>query len=328
MKNLPVVMTAIFLVVSSPILANGLNAQDLLKEIDKSGGNAVVHQLIAHPSHGDWDFVLSRIATGDAEWLKVAARFGDTIDTESDNELPLLGVDDALIRAIPHSPDGVLALLGKSYKAVSVCGSGPHNAPKSESLEIVNAAIAALKVSDKGNTNADTKGKCLNYLQELQTSLNKWSNDPPEELMPSIRELAALVGDGYTETGWNGLEYLKYSGRGPSANGDEVNAGYLVLFSTEGEGGGNNSTQYLAYFSDATSGGYWTVKRFVLNSFLAIGGRGWRSLHLKAIDKDFVMLDGKAQTSNDAMCCPSKPVAFKVKILASGLAYASPSGGD
>jgi len=71
---------------------------------------------------------------------------------------------------------------------------------------------------------------------------------------------------------------------------------FLVVFEIEGEGGGNNSVQYLAVFPSGTA---WTP------AVTEVGRRGQRAVKALRVESGVIVLDTLDQGPDDAMCCPS-----------------------
>jgi hypothetical protein len=71
---------------------------------------------------------------------------------------------------------------------------------------------------------------------------------------------------------------------------------FLVVFSVDGEGGGNSTTQYLAVFPTSTT---WKP------SIVEVGRRGNRQVRSLYVESGVIVLDALDYGPDDAMCCPS-----------------------
>ncbi len=87
----------------------------------------------------------------------------------------------------------------------------------------------------------------------------------------------------------------------------------VAFFAIEGFGGGNNHAEYLALFAavPADAAAAKPVRPFRLVTVMQIGGRGWRSLDwaTAVLKPGVITVSGKKYGKQDAMCCPSEPVA-------------------
>ncbi|HEU0186030.1 MAG TPA: hypothetical protein VFS27_11990 [Blastocatellia bacterium] len=94
----------------------------------------------------------------------------------------------------------------------------------------------------------------------------------------------------------------EYKGARKIAAGDLNHDGVIdmaVLYKLEGQNGGNNHMRYLAIF--IRDNGALTA---VAN--VAVGGKGYRSVELKAISDNKIHLNTLDYAPDDAVCCPSK----------------------
>ncbi|USI72796.1 hypothetical protein [Sphingomonas morindae] len=85
----------------------------IARTIDQRGPAEAVRTLAARHQ---WDATLSRIGSGDARWLALAARLrrgSDAGDSEA--------LDGALSEAIARNPAGVLRTFGQGVRAADVC---------------------------------------------------------------------------------------------------------------------------------------------------------------------------------------------------------------
>jgi len=88
----------------------------LMSRIDKEGGSEVLHDLWEHET--EFNQVTSRIESGDADWLQVAARLLPFADGATS-----LSLHYAVARALPKEPNRVLALVGHGFDAGYICTS-------------------------------------------------------------------------------------------------------------------------------------------------------------------------------------------------------------
>jgi len=90
------------------------SAELVLSEIKLGGAEKVSQRIDLDENFGR--SVMNGIASGDSLWLQVAERLTPT-SSAAEATLSI-----ALASALPHSPDRVLALLGKKYPIEEVCG--------------------------------------------------------------------------------------------------------------------------------------------------------------------------------------------------------------
>jgi opacity protein-like surface antigen len=102
---------------SSALAAAWLTPQVIAADIAAHGADAVVSRLFRS---GDYDRVLDRIDSGDAEWVALAPKLAPGTDAGTAEALII-----SLAFALPKNPQAVLALLsGKASFAVEdVCGA-------------------------------------------------------------------------------------------------------------------------------------------------------------------------------------------------------------
>jgi hypothetical protein len=108
----------------------------VLSEIKVGGAPGVSKRIESDENFGR--SVTSGIASGDSVWLEVA----DKVIPASAAAEATLSI--ALASALPHSPDKVLALLGKKYPVEEVCGMPFLKADSAEVTTYHDEAIAAI----------------------------------------------------------------------------------------------------------------------------------------------------------------------------------------
>lgn len=126
-----------------------LTADHVLNLIAADGADHTLKVLTGPADPSGYDKVIAGVATGDAEWLRVAEAFRPHADGMYGE-----GLSDALYRALPTNAAGVLSVLKATGGASELtCESGTDNA----------AAVAAVTaVSDTALT--EIKQECLGYL--------------------------------------------------------------------------------------------------------------------------------------------------------------------
>lgn len=91
----------------------------------------------------------------------------------------------------------------------------------------------------------------------------------------------------------------------------------IAFFGIEGLHGGNNFTEYVAFFTsvppDAVAGR--RTRPFRLIAVAKIGERGWRTFNWRsvAIKSEEITVSGK-EWRNDALCCPSEFITATFRI--------------
>jgi hypothetical protein len=94
----------------------------------------------------------------------------------------------------------------------------------------------------------------------------------------------------------------EYKGARKIAAGDLNHDGVIgmgVLYTIEGQLGGNNYVQYLAVFVRGKS-------EFTAVANVAVGGKSYRSVELTSVSDNKIHFDTLDYAPNDARCCPSK----------------------
>ena len=103
-------------VVGKPLNKQSITAAELEDMLASEPAPKVVHALMG-PGDSDpvlWDFVLNKIESGDATWLRIAVLLGPGMDGAVAEDLIA-----AEAEALPRSPDLVLALFGASVCFIS-----------------------------------------------------------------------------------------------------------------------------------------------------------------------------------------------------------------
>lgn len=89
----------------------------LHQEISSKGARTVVMEL-ARNDEKDWNNVLSKIESGDAAWLRIAADLRKGTDAGATEDL-----DFSVARALPKAPVPVLKLVGQGFTTNEICTS-------------------------------------------------------------------------------------------------------------------------------------------------------------------------------------------------------------
>ncbi|MDP1758990.1 MAG: hypothetical protein Q8K77_04255 [Thermodesulfovibrionales bacterium] len=122
-----------------------------------------------------------------------------------------------------------------------------------------------------------------------------------DEVNAKVTQLAALLRDSYAK------EYLDFRGIQIFRNEREELLVAAAVFTIEGFAGGNNYTQFLAVFANLEG----LEKRLSLIDFMAVGGKGGRSIEFKKIKINItekgilITVPTLEYGPDDAMCCPS-----------------------
>ncbi|MCS2169591.1 hypothetical protein MUU46_04535 [Scandinavium sp. TWS1a] len=131
--------------------------QQMLKEQDPFSVVKTLH----HGNHGqDWREAINQIKTGDPDWLKVAISLEKGVRTKGAETLM-----DAVARAIPENPSGVLHIL--SDKNIFL------NEPNVCSLPLIptgNKTDVTLKQNALGAVQAQPEGKRCARIMQLAIS--------------------------------------------------------------------------------------------------------------------------------------------------------------
>lgn len=108
---------ALFILTTSLQVSAAVTAEQISQQIKQQGAAAVVDQLFDHPQddHAAWIEILNQIATGDEQWLQVAAQLAPATKGYSQKTLT-----EMLAAAMTHNAKGVLALINDSTVAPKV----------------------------------------------------------------------------------------------------------------------------------------------------------------------------------------------------------------
>ena len=113
------------------------NAETILAEIKVAGAPRIAQRIDTDENFGR--AVIDGISTGDSVWLKVAAELTPA-SAAAEASLAI-----ALASALPHSPDNVLAVLGRKYQVEEVCGIPFLKADSAQVVSYHAEATAALQ---------------------------------------------------------------------------------------------------------------------------------------------------------------------------------------
>lgn len=105
MKYLIVFLFSCFSVV---LLAKNNSPEQIMQMINNNGARSVVDNMYSNDSEGSewWNHVIPEISKGTHAWLVVASAIEPGVDAGTAEDLKA-----ALSEAIPHNPEGVLAIL-------------------------------------------------------------------------------------------------------------------------------------------------------------------------------------------------------------------------
>jgi hypothetical protein len=82
----------------------------------------------------------------------------------------------------------------------------------------------------------------------------------------------------------------------------------VVLYTIEGQNGGNNHVQYLAIFAPGKTG-------LVVVTYVDVGGKLSRSVELTSVDNNLIQLATLSYAPDDGACCPSIKGTTQYKLV-------------
>ncbi|CAH3392200.1 hypothetical protein IM316_01620 [Enterobacter cloacae complex sp. S4] len=102
------IIALFFLCLPMGLFAKNHTPEQILQMINGKGARHVVAQLYANDSDESewWNHVIPEISKGNQKWLAVASALEPGVDASTAEDLKA-----ALSEAIPHNPQGVLAIL-------------------------------------------------------------------------------------------------------------------------------------------------------------------------------------------------------------------------
>jgi hypothetical protein len=131
---------------------------------------------------------------------------------------------------------------------------------------------------------------------------------PDKNLQVAVKQLAALVSDGYAKLYAEKLAPI-------SSNSSHSVA---VFFTLDGPAKGNGSWQFLAFFehNEAVDPSEPPSPSYRLVAFRQVGSRGTRFFEpaTASFRNGILTVSGWAMGPSDAMCCPSVPVRSEFKV--------------
>jgi hypothetical protein len=139
-----------------------MQAAPLRAEVKAKGAKAVVQRLLRS---NQFDTMLRRIETGRADWLALA---GDLrAEKDATDASATSGLNDAVARALPISPAGVLELVAKGFAVEDLC-TLPYiePTPAVEKRYFARAKAAVKRV--KMDALAQAATQCLARLEEVE----------------------------------------------------------------------------------------------------------------------------------------------------------------
>jgi hypothetical protein len=155
------VLLAALVIVAEPALA--ITADAVLNLVHRQGAHATVAALVGTE---DWEQVIEGVASGHADWLRVAEECLPGADAGANSELR-----DAVAWALPIAPAPVLGLVSRKKADWSyVCSGPPVDFPVGGSASYFQRAITAV-TSVKEEALQGTRDYCLSQLKSAQTSV-------------------------------------------------------------------------------------------------------------------------------------------------------------
>lgn len=146
-----------------------ITAHQFTRLVKKKGASSIIMTLSKSPEDGQWDHVMTGIASGNDEWLDAVPLVWNT-SSEGWNE----DLESALGRAIPHNPRKVMALLEKTSRLdyMSVCAMPLYNASVPEQNDYVVKSIQGLYKVDTSMSK-----KCFDRLIDVVKKSPPFSED-------------------------------------------------------------------------------------------------------------------------------------------------------
>ena len=154
-KQLPLIVACIVVFVGA-CASEAFTPNDVQQVVDAKGAKAAIDSLYGTP---EWDALISGIASGDSDWLKVADAIVPGSDAGSASELK-----DAVAWALPHAPDEVLRMVKDDSPWENTCLGPPVDFPKEGPNQYFSNSIAALERMSS-NAMQGAKQACLEQLR-------------------------------------------------------------------------------------------------------------------------------------------------------------------
>jgi len=164
------IISIIFLV-DNPAYGNNrsLSADALLHNIEKNGNTLVANDLIDNPEK--WNFVLTKISTGNQDWLTVANQLKPVTSAANAEALNF-----AIAHALIANPEAVLNIIGKNFTVDEVCVSPFIEGSVNTEIIFLNKVIKSVTMT-KTESLQTIKSACLKnlklYLKANKIDLNK-----------------------------------------------------------------------------------------------------------------------------------------------------------
>ncbi len=141
--------------------------RDILHRIELQGAQQTVSYLWDHPPM--WDAVAAKIASGQEQWLTVAAGLHPGTDAGSST-----GLRDAMFSALARNPAGVLRHAEPEFPIAVMCAGRSDPLPTLDEsmreLERIRAALKKLRTPRLQNS----KAGCLAGLKKAETDLYRF----------------------------------------------------------------------------------------------------------------------------------------------------------
>jgi hypothetical protein len=146
-----------------PAKPESITAASVL-ELIKTKGPRPALQLVWDDTP-KWTAIWNGIASGDANWLKVAVEFRPVSDAGSSEML-----HSAVSLALVQAPERVLSLPEKLFPLAGACTYLPYDVPEYGNHELLNRKERAVRAM-ANPTMQDKKEKCLASLEEGRKEL-------------------------------------------------------------------------------------------------------------------------------------------------------------
>lgn len=152
MRNMAVLLLVLALASPAAVAADSPSAHAVLNRIANEGGRKVLWDLWQHER--EFGQVTSGIESGDRAWLEVAAALKPFSDAGAS-----LSINYAVARALPKTPERVLALTTQGFKVEDICTS-PFIEPDPGVAEAYERRTLAALSRLKGTSVASVAAEC------------------------------------------------------------------------------------------------------------------------------------------------------------------------
>lgn len=152
MRNMTVFLLVLALASQAAVAADRPSAQAVLNRVANEGERKVLWDLWRHER--EFGQVTSGIESGDPAWLEVAAALKPFSDAGAS-----LSINYAVARALPKTPERVLALTTQGFKVEDICTS-PFIEPDPGVAEAYERRTLAALSRLKGTSVASVAAEC------------------------------------------------------------------------------------------------------------------------------------------------------------------------